>query len=230
MRMLKLFFVIGLSAVLVSCGSDAESDGAGSGAEDTETAGDGGAENPTPDSEGNTNEGGMGQEGNGAPGSGNVSFVPEISGCGGFGSNGEALKVKNPWRSPPDDPGPQCGDEKIVWSYDSATKTLTLTNVNVWLNCCGEHSVLLAPDVDGLIMFEKDEPEMMEGKPTRCKCMCFYDFRVTIENMDGTPFRLTIEREVTDSGKGKEYIWTGEIDLTMPEGEKVISEQIGWCE
>lgn len=144
----------------------------------------------------------------------------EVSDCGGFSD--EFYKLDE---SDYDDSDKS---EKLIWKYDSADQTVTFLNKNVCLNCCGEHSIEIVRDGFGTYEIkETDEPLIIEGEETRCLCMCFYDFKISLLH-SAEIISLKITRYITDEGDRFE-VWSGRIDLTEGSGKITITESGGDC-
>jgi len=150
-------------------------------------------------------------------GSCGIDILSSFSACGGFDNDTKA-KFKEAGEDE------EC-DEKLIWSYDESSGTLSILNEFVNLNCCGDHSIKVEKNPDGgYIIKEKDQPEPGHGG-ARCMCNCFFDFKVDILNVtDGIiPIRFT--RQVTDSKTGNEVlIWKGSLDLSTNSGAVVVQE------
>ena len=168
-----------------------------------------------------------------------ISAAQEISGCGGFGARAEKLRAddEDTVEETPDEDGEDttadelldemCGDERLAWTYDATAKTLTLTNLDISLNCCGEHAVGVVRDGDGLVLKEVDRPVQGDA---RCSCMCLFDFKAVVKDLDAATFPVTIRRFVTDSNQNEYTVWQGRLDLSQGEGEELIEENVGWCD
>ena len=140
-----------------------------------------------------------------------------VSDCGGFG---EVVHD--------DSDSTYCESELLRWTYDAATRQLEIDHDRLLLNCCGEHSTELEL-VDGVyVLTEIDEPEAGGG---RCDCMCVFDYSVVVDDLDADEIDLAIVLDVTDDAAPVQT-WTGTLDLTLGDGEIVISnEDVGmWCE
>lgn len=144
-----------------------------------------------------------------------------VSDCGGFAEDRSA-----------DTGGAYCGDDAFVWSYDSTTETLSLVNTNVFLNCCGVHSMTVIEDssTGGYVWTEIDDPEVYDGEEARCGCMCMYDYSVEIPSVTEGTVALQIDRSVSDNTPADWTAWSGTLDLTAGSGEEIIEADAGWCD
>ncbi|MFA6471767.1 MAG: hypothetical protein WCU00_06980 [Candidatus Latescibacterota bacterium] len=119
-----------------------------------------------------------------------------VSECGGFTSASKTA-------ADPD----TSSTEKLVWSYDKETRTLSLLNKRVSLNCCGAHSISAVRDGSDIVIKENDQP-LDTG---RCKCMCLFDFATEIEGLSEDAVSLRLELTVDSTLFNK---WSGTISLT----------------
>lgn len=143
----------------------------------------------------------------------NIGLNPQFSGCGGF------LPVRAAGAT-------DCGDETLQWVVNSESATVTLVNSNIWLNCCGTHTMSIF-DSDGVYtLAEVDEPE---NGVTRCKCMCLFDYSMELPGLFVGPVDIRITRFVSDSGDPTTVIWEGTIDLSAETGEVIIKTDVGYC-
>ncbi len=150
----------------------------------------------------------------------------KISECGGF----EAT-LDTDTTDTTDTGDDNCRDESLAWQYDNETKTVSFLNNNVWLNCCGTHSVIIRLNGETGIyeILETDVPEMEGSMPLRCDCMCFFDFRIDLPNIDSKAIKVKILRHETDLGDQPQTVWEGELDLTEGKGNEVVKANVGWC-
>ena len=119
-----------------------------------------------------------------------------------------------------------CRDERLFWQYDEESQTVHFLNKNVWLNCCGVHSIsiFLDKETDDFEIEETDDP--LNGG--RCDCMCFYDFEIDL--IDSTTISDTIYVMLTREIDGHEdKIWDGDLVLSVGEGDELIEENVGDC-
>ena len=169
-----------------------------------------------------------------------------VSECGGFKTE-ESRKADDsgqgtkPQPVPGDDPGQApvsayCAAERLDYAYDAISGTLKLSNARVMLNCCGEHSVKLEKQADGsYVLREVDAPEIVEiagqQQPSRCHCMCPFDFSLEAKDIPAGAIELKIVREVTDSDAPAEEIFSGQLDLSQANGSAVVDGEavIGFC-
>ena len=148
-----------------------------------------------------------------------LSENAQISSCGGFEQETVLHGV---------DEEEYCKDELFTWTYNEESKTLSFINKNVWLNCCGDHSLRVEKKEGKFIIHEKDAPE---GGDARCSCMCFFDFKADISiSVDATTIDIEIHRFITDSDSGDDKVWEATVDLSQRTGVSTIKEHIGWCD
>jgi hypothetical protein len=149
-----------------------------------------------------------------------VGINAKVSDCGGFEEHTKTLSQRQ--RSS------QCRDEQLVWRYNQQTNVLLLSNQNVWLNCCGEHTVSLSfnRDTTEYEMRETDAPLSPGG---RCYCMCFFDFNIELPNISAQALSVSVYRYVTDAGP-EQMVWRGIIELQTGSGEVVIQPNRGYCQ
>jgi hypothetical protein len=150
--------------------------------------------------------------------------VPLISECGGFVKGGTGAKIPQP------DPATYCDAERLLWNYDTATKTLGLTNSRVQLNCCGDHSVKVTRDGETVVFTEIDAPQAAAGG-ARCNCNCVFDYASDVSPIETGVAPLRIVRNVTDAQLSTITVWEGMLDLSAGAGEVVISTDSAepWC-
>lgn len=104
-----------------------------------------------------------------------------------------------------------CGDERLSWRYDPNSRTITFLNEDVWLNCCGEHSLSITLDeTTGIyVIQETDAP----GE-SRCLCLCFFDFSIDLPHMTAESMTVQLYRHITDEGP-EQFVWQGTLDLSL---------------
>jgi hypothetical protein len=114
--------------------------------------------------------------------------------------------------------GDYCAAERLEWSFDAAAGTLELTDSRVVANCCGDRSIEVEL-VDGVyVVTESDLPEGGDG---RCRCMCVFDFALTIEGLGSGAIPVRLERDTPDDS-GLEVLWEGTLDLGAGSGSEVL--------
>ncbi len=135
-------------------------------------------------------------------------------------------------KSGDDDDLMQCGDETLEWSFDNANRTGTFIHKNLFLNCCGQHSMAAYYDQEDQVyeISETDAPEMIDGEGARCGCMCLFDFGIEIDDLDPESINVKITMDVTDDDDPRTVRWEGQIDLSQGNGEITIEENVGWCD
>ncbi len=162
-----------------------------------------------------------------------------VSECGGFvesdGNVSARVKaVEEPDADSADDDAAADGDDMemcqvddvLEWIYDADAKSVTFTNRNVYLNCCGNH-VISIDEADGVYtLLERDAPENGDA---RCDCMCFFDWRIDLPDLDADSLDLRLKRFVTDTHDDPWLVWEGQIDLGENEGSILIEEQEEYC-
>lgn len=154
----------------------------------------------------------------------NIGRSPKISECGGF-SEKEATFDDTPEDN-------ECRDERLVWNYNEDTRTLSLMNKNIHLNCCGDRSISASLNKETGVyeIYETDKPERIDGQPARCRCMCFFDFQIEVPDIDSGTIPVKIFRSVTEEKNGaSKAVWNGELDLSRARGDEEIQENVGWC-
>lgn len=149
-----------------------------------------------------------------------IGINAKVSDCGGFEENAGTRSTAQI--------SEYCRDEQLVWQYQQQSGTLSLSNQNVWLNCCGEHAVSISinHDTQEYEMRETDAPQSSGG---RCLCMCFFDFNIDVPNLADQVFPLKLFRHVIDAGS-EQMIWNGTLDLQAGSGIIVIQKNIGYCQ
>ena len=148
---------------------------------------------------------------------------PQLSDCGGFAADKSKAD---------DDEMAECGDEMLNWSYDSGSGTVVFVHKDVFLNCCGNHSIAVYFNEDENVyeITETDSPEMYEGEAARCGCMCLFDFGVEVADLEESAINVKLSIDVTDDDQWSGVHWKGQIDLSETTGEILIEENVGWCE
>lgn len=204
-RLISSFAISALFTVALACSSeDPDPNNAGGAAGNAGTAGSAGT------------SGTAGTAGTGG-GTGNdpipVGQNPQVSECGGFQANTR-------------DALPYCDAELLRWSYDSSSKTLSLLNQRVFLNCCGEHNMTVTfdPDRNVYTVTETDAPVMFDGSGARCGCMCVFDWVTDATGVEPGNISVELVRHVTDDSAGSQVIWNGQLDLSEVQGEVVIDD------
>jgi hypothetical protein len=108
----------------------------------------------------------------------------------------------------------------IEYSFNAATKKLSLTHVNAGFNCCpGELSCDVSLSGDTIIIHEEEETPM-------CDCDCLYDLEIEIDSVSEAVYRVKfIEPYVGDQAR-LEF----EIDLTRESSDTycVVRTQYPW--
>ncbi len=153
-----------------------------------------------------------------------ISARSSVSECGGFAGREETAAVSA---------SGDCRNEKLIWTYTPKTQSLVFVNENVWLNCCGDRSVavIFNNDTKTYEIQVTDTPEIGDsGNPIRCKCMCFYDFKVRLSDIPAGKIKVKLFRISTDAEEPVSLVWKGEADLSQNKsGEVVVGENVGWC-
>ncbi len=141
--------------------------------------------------------------------------VSQISGCGGFTSAAKRMDSGIPFTI---DPSTYCNAERLHWLYDESTRTLSVLNSRILLNCCGDHTITAALEEDVLLITEDDQPESGTG---RCRCVCVFDFFIEITGISSRIVTLRLDLKVDDTTLTK---WEGKIDLSKGSGEIIIDD------
>ena len=147
-----------------------------------------------------------------------------VSECGGF--------AKTKVDPPTPDPATYCDAEALLWVYDADAQSLGLTDARMTLNCCGEHTITVELDAAGVyVIHERDAPELVDGSPSRCNCMCVFDFGVSVEPVPPGIIDVRVVLDVTDSGSDPQVVFEGSIDLAQGSGSLVIDGTSAepWC-
>lgn len=150
-----------------------------------------------------------------------VQKESKVSECGGFAATGNPLPTANSAVAD------YCAAERLHWSYDRSTETLSLADTRVPLNCCGDRGVSLEKSGEVYVMTETDNPKDGSG---RCNCLCVFDFATKGGGVPAGVIRIRIQRRVSDSSNGSEKVYEGELDLAKSAGTEVINnETTPWC-
>jgi len=123
--------------------------------------------------------------------------------------------------------GDYCAAERLEWSFDIATGSLEIQNSRVVANCCGDRSIEVEV-VDGVyVITEVDLPEDGGG---RCRCMCVYDFSLTVEGLPEGVIPVRLQRD-TPYETGLELLFEGDLDLSAGAGTEIIDPESAdsWC-
>jgi len=155
----------------------------------------------------------------------NLDANVQASGCGGF----DTMLGKSKIKSVEND---ECGDERLIWQYDKELMILRLLNKDVFLNCCGEHSITVSMNGEtGIyIIDEVDKPESNGG---RCSCMCLFDFMIDLEDIELGRINVELYRHVyphtTSQEPRSKMVWEGELKLGKGTGNELIEKNVGSC-
>jgi len=145
-----------------------------------------------------------------------IDSISKISGCGGFPDAAKRMDTGIPFTI---DPSTYCNAERLHWLYDENTRTLSVLNSRVLLNCCGDHTITAAFEKGVLVIAEDDQPESGTG---RCYCVCVFDFFVEITGISPGIITLRLDLTVDDITVTK---WEGKIDLGKGNGEIIIDDK-----
>jgi hypothetical protein len=147
----------------------------------------------------------------------NIGTNAQISECGGFQAEHKHARTQEV----------SCSDERLIWRYDQDSHIVYFLNQDVWLNCCGEHTITVSFEKDsgGYAIREIDAPE----SGLRCHCMCFFDFRIELPDIPPGTISVQLYRHVTDEGR-QWLLWQGILDLNQGNGDELIREDVGWCQ
>jgi hypothetical protein len=164
---------------------------------------------------------------------GTLGINPRVSDCGGFAAGAKTVQPQ-PTEDELHNDEPQsqpvehdlCSDERLHWQYDPNSHSVTFLNEDVWLNCCGNHSITITLDeaTGNYLIHETDAP----GE-SRCLCLCFFDFSIGLSEMPSESIVVELYRHITDEGP-EWLVWQGTLDLSQKTGELVIQKDVGWCE
>ena len=117
-----------------------------------------------------------------------------------------------------------CRDEELHWSWDPDSKTMTVLNTNVWINCWGERDLVVLKGTEPNAWEIRETDNIAPEKHGACRCMI--DFQVELYDVID-PIELTLSRE--ESGTGV----TGKLGAVIhPEalhGSFIVKKSIGWC-
>jgi hypothetical protein len=148
-----------------------------------------------------------------------VGTNPRVSGCDGFDTmQSRFINQQEEFYD--------CRDERLLWQYNEASQIVHFLNKDVWLNCCGEHSISISMDVETgkYTIVETDDPLDGDG---RCSCMCFFDFAIDLNNP--TTILDTIYVTLIRVIDGHEdIVWEGELILSNSEGDELIEGNVGY--
>jgi len=139
-----------------------------------------------------------------------VSINSGVSDCGGFhAGNRDTIDY--------------CSSELLLWSHNSNSRVLSIAHTRTQLDCCGEHAIdaFYDPASNTYTVVETDKPR--GGDP--CRCICVFDLKTEITNVDSAPIELSVLRDRHD-GKEPIVMWAGTLDLpslTSEMGVEVIS-------
>jgi len=125
-----------------------------------------------------------------------------VSECGGF-------SAEKSTRSAAD------STETMTWEYEASSKTLRFHHAALMLNCCGVHTVD-AWFEDGMVGIEENDQPAEGG---RCKCICPFDFNVTLTGIEQDSVEVSILLTIDDDTTEH---WTGTIDCAQGSGTVVI--------
>ena len=142
----------------------------------------------------------------------NLAMNSEVSSCGGFNLN------RN--RSLSEDES-----EILAWDYNKSTQIVSFINKNVFLNCCGEHSLSIFYDsaTNTYEIFEKDSPFLENGFPLRCNCTCNYDFKCDLPDISLEEIKVKVLRYVTDEAESPVVKWSGTLILSENHGSENVN-------
>lgn len=143
-----------------------------------------------------------------------------VSDCGGFdydevdGARGEEMNY--------------CEAELLNWRYDATGGELALVDARAILNCCTELSIDAEMVDNVLVVTEVDDMEAAGGP---CRCMCVYDFSISLDGIPEGPLAVEIYR-ISDETVGPMLVWSGMLDLADGSGSELISDEEGamYCE
>ncbi len=115
--------------------------------------------------------------------------------------------------------------ETIIWQYDTEMQTLSFTDENVWLNCCGERTIVSFYDEKTKTYEIQETDDSINGQ--RCFCMCFYDFKIDIPNIATEEnIKVKLTRAVDNI---KKTIWEGSLNMRNGQGAELTHNNIKYC-
>ena len=153
------------------------------------------------------------------PSTSSITQESTVSECGGFAQ---------PYGS--GDGVGYCDAEVVDWAYDAETKTLSLVDSRIELNCCGERQSRIEKQGDRYVITQTDAPEMIDGQGARCGCMCVFDFALDAQGIDEAAIEVEVIRHVTDDGSGPQTVFTGTLDLSQGTGQAIVDPTPSeWC-
>ena len=150
-----------------------------------------------------------------------ISETAKVSVCGGFDDADEAETA---------DGKRGISEERLSWKYNKSKKLLTLVNENVWLNCCGERSVSASfNEATGIYeIYETDKAEMDGDTSLRCRCECFFDFKIKLPEITSDSITVKIFRVISDSEKPMSAVWKGDLNPGEGSGDILIGKRSGF--
>jgi hypothetical protein len=159
--------------------------------------------------------------------SNDIAQNSKISECGGFNKIDNFIKkavcIDNSHQkivklNPEED---KCKDY-LKWEYNESSKILSLTHLNSYLNCCGEHSIYVSEDGnDSYTIIEDDEPKGLFSD-ARCGCMCSFSFYTEIHNVKKESINISLKVDVEEEAEIKTLLNNSVIDLTQSESGKIL--------
>lgn len=153
-----------------------------------------------------------------------VGWKASVSGCGGFPGEAETTRQAVGVGDDAITEAEVDCSELLEWTYDQVSSTVTFLHRNADLNCCASLSIMVkVTEQSGTVeLAETDDAE------EHCKCMCTYDFRAEVPNVQGT-LNVTLTRWVSewDGDTGPKTRWEGTIDLNAGSGTVVLEERTG---
>jgi hypothetical protein len=150
----------------------------------------------------------------------NLGINAQISECGGFQTKRKHTRMEDK----------DCSDERLVWHYDQNSHTVVFLNRDVWLNCCGEHTITITfqDDPGVFVIHEIDAPVSISASETsRCLCMCFFAFQIKLPDIPPDTISVQLYRYITDNNESQRLVWQGKLDLKQGNGDELIQANVG---
>lgn len=93
--------------------------------------------------------------------------------------------------------GTTAGTACLRYTYDPATKKLSLTHVNAGFNCCPEQIHAAVTVTDGTIRIVESETG------PNCRCNCLYDLDIVVESIRPQAYTVMVDEPLLDAREVK---------------------------